>query len=44
MIKKALLIIILILTVFLTVSCQTVSGLGRDIQWLGDKTAEVLER
>jgi predicted small secreted protein len=44
MIKKALLIVILILAGFVLISCQTVSGLGRDIQWLGDKTAEVLER
>ena len=41
MAKKVLLIVVLILAGFLLVSCQTVSGIGGDIQWLGDKTAEV---
>ena len=44
MIKKILLVIALIFTAFLLVSCQTVQGLGGDIQWLGDKTAELMER
>ncbi len=44
MIKKILLVVALIFTVFLLVSCQTVQGLGGDIQWLGNKTAELLEQ
>ncbi|MGA2915164.1 MAG: entericidin [Sedimentisphaerales bacterium] len=34
MVKKALLIILLLLFVFIT-SCQTIQGIGGDIRWLG---------
>jgi len=43
MIKKVLLIIVLIAFTLALVSCQTVQGLGGDIQWTGEKTAEILE-
>ena len=42
MIKKMLLTVALIFAVFLLVSCQTVEGLGGDIQWIGEKTGELL--
>jgi predicted small secreted protein len=34
MVKKALLIILLILVIFSAISCQTVQGVGGDIRWL----------
>lgn len=43
MIKKVLLIIVLIVLSLALVNCQTVQGLGGDIQWTGEKTAELLE-
>ncbi len=41
--KKVLLIIVLIVLSLVLVNCQTVQGLGGDIQWTGEKTAELLE-
>jgi predicted small secreted protein len=35
MVKKALLIILLLLAIFAATSCQTVQGVGGDISWLG---------
>lgn len=43
MVKKSLLIVVLIILVFSLISCQTVQGLGGDIKWTGEKTAELLE-
>jgi len=43
MIKKVLLIIVLIALTLVLVNCQTVQGLGGDIQWTGEKTAELME-
>jgi len=43
MVRKVLLIAALIVVVFLLASCQTVSGLGKDITWTADATAGVLE-
>jgi predicted small secreted protein len=43
MIKKILLTIILIVMAFLIIGCQTVEGVGEDIKWTGEKTAEMLE-
>jgi predicted small secreted protein len=34
MVKKALLIIILLLVIFSSIGCQTVQGVGGDIRWL----------
>jgi predicted small secreted protein len=34
MVKKALLIILLLLVLFSAINCQTVQGLGGDIRWL----------
>jgi predicted small secreted protein len=43
MIKKILLIIVLIVMAFSIIGCQTVQGVGGDIKWTGQKTAEILE-
>ena len=43
MVKKVLLGFALIVVVFSLMGCQTVQGLGGDIQWTGEKTAEMLE-
>ena len=40
MIKKLCLVTVLILIVFSLVGCQTVQGLGQDLQWLGEKTTQ----
>jgi len=44
MIKKILLSVILILTVFILIGCQTVEGMKGDAIFIGDKTAEVLDK
>ena len=43
MVKKALLLVALVILVFSLIGCQTVKGLGEDITWTGEKGAEVLE-
>ena len=43
MVKKALLLVALVILVFSLISCQTVQGLGGDIKWTGEKGAEILE-
>ena len=43
MIKRALLAVALLVAMFSLISCQTVQGLGGDITWTGEKTAEILE-
>ena len=44
MFRKVLLIIAVIVMIFSLASCQTVQGLGGDIQWMGEAGAEVLEQ
>ncbi len=44
MVKKALLLVALVILVFSLIGCQTVQGLGGDIKWTGEKGAEVLEQ
>ena len=43
MVKKALLIIALIVLCLSSVACQTIAGVGGDIKWSAEKTAVVLE-
>jgi predicted small secreted protein len=43
MIKKILLTIALIVMAFSIIGCQTVQGVGGDIKWTGQKSAEILE-
>jgi predicted small secreted protein len=42
MARKVLLLVILIVTVFAIIGCQTVQGIGEDIKWTGEKGAEVV--
>jgi predicted small secreted protein len=42
MLKKIILCLILIILGLSLVSCQTVEGLGGDIQWTARKGAEIL--
>ena len=44
MVKKALLLVALVVLVFSLIGCQTVQGLGGDIKWTGEKGAEILEQ
>lgn len=44
MVRKALLIIALIIAVFTVVSCQTVQGLGNDITWIGQAGSDMMEK
>ncbi len=39
---KKILLIFALLTLLFVASCQTVQGIGGDIQWMGEKGAEVL--
>ncbi len=41
MVKKALLIIALVVVIFSLFGCQTAQGLKEDAIYIGDKTAEV---
>lgn len=43
MFKKALLLLALVVLLFALTGCQTVQGVGGDVQWLGEKGAEILE-
>jgi predicted small secreted protein len=43
MIKKVLLLILLLVLGFSLLGCQTVQGVGGDIKWTGEKSAEILE-
>jgi len=42
MFRKALLALVLIVVVFSLAGCQMVQGLGRDVTWIGEKGAEIL--
>lgn len=44
MIKRILLPVILIVVVFIVIGCQTAEGLKGDITFIGDKTAEILDK
>ena len=43
MIKKIILLFLLAILSFSLLSCQTVQGLGGDIQWTGEQTAAMME-
>ena len=43
MVKKAILVLILVVLSFSLISCQTVQGLGGDISWTAEKTADLME-
>ena len=44
MTKKILLSVILFFVVFIIIGCNTAEGLKGDITFIGDKTAEVLDK
>ena len=44
MVRKLVLVIALIVMAFSLVSCQTVKGIGADIQWIGEKGEQAIER
>ena len=44
MIRKVLVIAVLVVIFFSLVSCQTVQGIGKDIQWIGKKGEQAIER
>jgi predicted small secreted protein len=44
MVKKTLLIITLVVVVFLLFGCQTAQGLKGDVTYIGDKTAEIIDK
>jgi len=41
--KKVILFIALVILTFSLVSCQTIEGVGGDIQWSAQRTSEILE-
>jgi len=43
MIRKVLLVLLLLCVITSFFGCQTVQGIGEDIKWTGEKTAELLE-
>lgn len=43
MVRKVLLVLALIAVLSCLVGCQTIRGLGRDIEWIGQKGAEIVE-
>jgi predicted small secreted protein len=44
MVKRVVLVVALFLMVFLLMGCQTVQGIGKDIQWIGEKGEQAIER
>ncbi len=44
MTRKVLLIVALMIISISLLGCQTVQGLGKDITWTGEKSAEILEQ
>lgn len=43
MIRKMLLLFTLFVLMFCMVGCQTIAGIGGDIQWSAESTAELME-
>lgn len=44
MVKKASVVVVLVIMVFSSVGCHTLQGLGDDIRWIGEKGEEIMER
>jgi predicted small secreted protein len=42
--RKVLIITVLVLMLFSLASCKTVQGIGKDIQWVGEKGEQAIER
>lgn len=43
MIKKIFVLAVLVIIIFTAMGCQTVAGLGGDIKWTAERTAELIE-
>jgi predicted small secreted protein len=43
MLKKILLAALLAILLFSLVGCQTIEGMGKDIEWIGDKISNAAE-
>ena len=43
MVRKVLLVFALIVVLFSLIGCQAVAGLGRDVTWTAEETADLLE-
>ena len=44
MIRKVLIVAVLVMVLFSLMSCQTVQGIGKDIQWIGEKGEQAIEQ
>lgn len=44
MVTRLLLLAILIVTVFSLLGCETAKGLKEDVQFIGDKTYEIVDK
>jgi predicted small secreted protein len=44
MFRKVFIVAVLVVILFSLVSCQTVQGIGKDIQWIGEKGEKAIER
>lgn len=44
MLKRVLLVVALIVVAFSLFGCQTVQGLGQDVEWVGQKGAEAVDQ
>jgi predicted small secreted protein len=44
MAKKVILIAVLFIVIFLLFGCQTAQGLKEDVTYIGDKTAEIIDK
>jgi predicted small secreted protein len=44
MVRKAILIAVLIVVIFTLFGCQTAQGLKGDVTYIGDKTAEIINK
>lgn len=44
MLKRVLLVVALIVVGFSLFGCQTVQGLGEDVEWVGQKGAEAVNQ
>jgi predicted small secreted protein len=43
MVKKLLLALLLIGFIYCATGCQTISGLGRDVEWIGGQMGKAVE-
>lgn len=43
MFRKIILSFIVAFTIFVLAGCNTIAGIGRDVQWLGKSTAETAD-